>query len=77
MTNETIKLLIRHGLTALWPILAASGIGSSEQLGELTEPLVNGIGAASLLTGLIWSYLRKKRTKTVIVTPTTTKTETK
>ncbi len=52
MTEETILLLIRHGLTALGPLLIA--------LTPITEgEWDTGAGAIMTLIGLGWSFKRK------------------
>lgn len=65
MTSESIKLLIRHGLTALGPLLIALRISDDTQIGHLIDAIADGAGAVFTLSGLVWSFMRKlKRDKT-------------
>ena len=59
MTAESIKLLVRHGLTALGPLLIALQISDETQTGHLIDAIADGTGAVATLTGLVWSFARK------------------
>ena len=62
MTAESLKLLVRHGLTALWPILLAFRPTLEQSAGEyaaVADAIANSLGALALAIGLIWSFVRK------------------
>jgi hypothetical protein len=52
MTAETISLLVRHGLTAVGPLLISQGLTTEGQLQEMA-------GGLALALGLLWSFVRK------------------
>ncbi len=57
LTPEIVGSVLRHGMTALGPLLVYTGLASAGSLNEI-------IGAVITLYGFVWSIWRKlKRAK--------------
>lgn len=65
MLKETVLLVLRHGLSAVGPLLAAKGLVDPGDWSELASQIQIAAGSGMTAVSLAWSFYRKwKRSRT-------------